>query len=157
MFLRSIALAPDADDEDATDLALVAEGDRPALARLYDRQAGLLLALAVRVAGDRELAEELVQEVFLELWHHPPPLSGAGSVRAWMIGRMRRLALARRSGDSDSAEPIAGLPPELAQVVSLAMFDGLSCAEIARRLRLSAAAVRARMARGLEMLRRRRS
>jgi RNA polymerase sigma-70 factor, ECF subfamily len=85
MFLR--AFAREDVDEDAADLALLARGDRPALARLYDRHAGFVFALGVRVAGDRAAAEELVQEVFLELWHRRP----APRVREWlMAGVLRR-------------------------------------------------------------------
>jgi DNA-directed RNA polymerase specialized sigma24 family protein len=82
MFLRAFAREA---DEDAADVALLERGDRCAFARLYDRHAGFVFALGVRVAGDR--AEELVREVFLELWHRRPALP----VREWlMAGVLRR-------------------------------------------------------------------
>jgi RNA polymerase sigma-70 factor (ECF subfamily) len=89
--LRAIAVScvAEAVDEDASDLALLALGDRSALARLYDRHAGHVFALALRWSSDRATAEELVHEVFLELWHRR--VHEAGTLRAWLVARTLRL------------------------------------------------------------------
>lgn len=50
-------------------LARVALNDRAAFRRLYECTAGVLLATAVRVLQDRSAAEDVVQDVFADLWH----------------------------------------------------------------------------------------
>ena len=49
-------------------LALIGRGDREAFARLYDRYGAAAYALAVRIVRDRELAADVVQNVFLAVW-----------------------------------------------------------------------------------------
>jgi RNA polymerase sigma-70 factor (ECF subfamily) len=95
---------PTASDESearAADAGLVAAlvaGDRNALALLYDRHAGVLLALAVRLLRDRAQAEELLHDVFLEAWHHARDFDPSrGSVRAWLVTRTRSRAFDRRA------------------------------------------------------------
>jgi RNA polymerase sigma-70 factor (ECF subfamily) len=140
-------------------LAALARGDRAALADLYDRHAPALMAVGLRILGDRPAAEAALEEVFLDLWHgarHVDP--GAGGVRVWLHARVRARALARR-GDTPTPEPAAapaalgGLLPELNVVVQLAYFEGLGCAQIAERLRLPESVVRARIARAVTNLR----
>ena len=55
-------------DPDAELVVAIARGDRDALAALYDRFAGLLLALGLRIVRDRREAEDLLHDVFLEVW-----------------------------------------------------------------------------------------
>lgn len=75
----------------------MAGGDRSAMAELYDRYAGLVLALCIRVLGDRREAEDLVHDVFLEAWRQGADYDAArGSVRAWLLVRARSRALDRR-------------------------------------------------------------
>lgn len=59
---------------DETDIELVKRveaGDESAMAMVYDRYGGRVFALANRVLGDRELAEDVTQDVFLNLWKNP--------------------------------------------------------------------------------------
>ena len=49
-------------------LKAVARGDEQALAQLYDRYGGILLGLLVRILNSREEAEDVLQEVFLQVW-----------------------------------------------------------------------------------------
>src|SRR4051794_36568099 len=56
-------------DEDLVDL--IAARDVGALDALYGRHARTTLALALKLLGDRELAEEVVQESFLKIWRRP--------------------------------------------------------------------------------------
>ena len=92
--------APSPSAEPVADAALMAalvRGDREALATLYDRHAALLLALATRLLRDRAQAEELLHDVFLEAWHHARDFDPTrGSVRAWLVTRMRSRSLDRR-------------------------------------------------------------
>jgi RNA polymerase sigma-70 factor (ECF subfamily) len=163
-------------------MAALVRGDRNALAALYDRHAGVLLALATRLLGDRPQAEELLHDVFLEAWHHARDFDPArGSVRAWLVTRTRSRAFDRRAARSrhgrlaDAAareqsaltDPDAGvpldaarvrqgvnrLPPELVTLLELAYFEGLSFSEIGEALGIPLGTVKSRMARALSLLR----
>ena len=84
-------------DGDAELVRAVARGDRPALAQLYDRFSPILLAVATRILGERREAEDLLHDVFLEVWRQAADYdSTRGSVRAWMLIRLRSRALDRR-------------------------------------------------------------
>jgi RNA polymerase sigma-70 factor (ECF subfamily) len=79
----------------------VAEGDREAFAELFDRVASCVLGVLVRLVRQRGLAEEALQETFLQVWlqadNYRPE---AGSPRAWLlnIARSRGLDVLRREG-----------------------------------------------------------
>ena len=74
----------------------VAGGDRAGLACLYDRHGPTLLAIGHRMLGSRREAEDLLHDVFLEVWRQSGDYDRArGSVRTWMTMRMRSRALDR--------------------------------------------------------------
>lgn len=59
-----------------------------ALAEIYRRHAGAAFGLARRIVGDRTLAEEVVQEVFLRLWNQPDRFDPArGSLRSYLLAQ----------------------------------------------------------------------
>ena len=63
----------------------IAQGDETALGELHDRYAGLLLALARRVLGDAEEAEDVVQDVFVQIWNQARRYdSSRASVSTWL-------------------------------------------------------------------------
>jgi RNA polymerase sigma-70 factor (ECF subfamily) len=74
---------------DATDARLVvaiARFHEDALAELYRRHGGAVFALAHRLLNDRTLAEEVVQEVFVRLWHDPDRFDAdRGSLRSFLL------------------------------------------------------------------------
>jgi RNA polymerase sigma-70 factor (ECF subfamily) len=76
---------------DASDAALVVAIGRwrqDALAEAYRRHAGAAFALARRLLGDRELAEEVLQEVFLRLWNAPERYDPErGSLRSYLLAQ----------------------------------------------------------------------
>src|SRR5438132_12134818 len=79
----------------------VAQGDEAALESLYDRYAGMLNALAHRIAGESSDAEEIVLDTFAKAWRDATRFrSERGSVAAWltMICRSRALDLVRARG-----------------------------------------------------------
>src|SRR5687767_7645752 len=78
-------------------VASMARGDRAALGMLYERHASRLLALLLRILGDRAEAEDLLHDVFLEAWRHAADYSTArGTVSAWLVLRARSRAIDRR-------------------------------------------------------------
>jgi RNA polymerase sigma-70 factor (ECF subfamily) len=78
-------------------LARMGGGDALALAALYDRYAGVLLALALRIVRDRTEAEDIVHDAFVlvgERAHHY--VAERGSVAAWLVTLARNLSIDRR-------------------------------------------------------------
>lgn len=66
--------------------------DEEILEVLYQGHGGALFAYALRLSGDRELAEEVVQDAFLRAWTHPEALDGRqGTPRAWLFTVTRNL------------------------------------------------------------------
>jgi RNA polymerase sigma-70 factor, ECF subfamily len=100
-------------DED--ELALiqgVAQGDQKAFLALYDRHAGRVHALTLRILSDPMLAEEATQDTFMKLWSRARLyLSERGSFTVWLLTIARRTALdrlrleKRRPLLSDSTDP----------------------------------------------------
>jgi RNA polymerase sigma-70 factor (ECF subfamily) len=81
-----------ADDlREASDALLVVAIGRwrqDALAEAYRRHAGAVFALARRLLVDRTLAEEITQEVFLRIWHHPEKFDpDRGSLRSYLLAQ----------------------------------------------------------------------
>jgi RNA polymerase sigma-70 factor, ECF subfamily len=77
------------DLRDASDANLVVGVGRfreEALAEIYRRHAGAAYGLAHRIVGDRAMAEEVVQEVFLRMWNEPEKFDPErGSLRAYVL------------------------------------------------------------------------
>lgn len=81
---------------DAELVAAIAGGDRVALAALYDRYAPTLMALAQRFVGSRPDAEDLIHDLFIEVWLRADSYdAGRSSVRTWLLLRTRSRALDR--------------------------------------------------------------
>jgi RNA polymerase sigma-70 factor (ECF subfamily) len=171
-----------AEGGDAALIGAIAQGDREALARLYGRYGGSLLAIAQRILSDRREAEDLLHDVFLEVWRHAGHYDAArGSVRAWLLMRMRSRALDRRKSagfsrvvslegraDNDRMaredpafapdrqavrRALAELPDEQRVVLELGYFEGLSSSEIAARVEAPVGTVKSRVAAALAKLR----
>lgn len=92
----------------------VAKGDEQAFAELYDAIAGLVHGISRRVVRDPAQAEEVTQEVMLEIWRKATTYSpAAGSVQAWVatIAHRRsvdRVRSAQASTDRDLAAGTTG-------------------------------------------------
>ncbi len=77
-------------------LAKIVKGDHQAFGQLYDHSSGLLYTLAVRILGSREEADELLQEVYLEVWRKVARYDiGRGTPIAWLITLTRSRAIDR--------------------------------------------------------------
>lgn len=75
-------------------LERVATGDRAAFAALYDRVAGLVYGITLRVIRDPAIAEEVTQEVLLAVWTNAPAFDRSrGSARAWISTLAHRRAV----------------------------------------------------------------
>ncbi len=100
--------------DEAALVAEVATGSEAALASLYDRHVNAIFAAAYRLTGDRSVAEDVVQEVFLTLWNRAERFdSNVGSLAAWLgtIARNRavdRLRAASRRPQLVSLSPTGG-------------------------------------------------
>ena len=84
---------PKGDDREDQLVLAVAKGDAGALRELYRAFERPLFSLGVRWYGDRELAEELVQEVTLRVWRKADGYDPRkGSASAWIFGVARNVA-----------------------------------------------------------------
>ncbi|HEX4311816.1 MAG TPA: sigma-70 family RNA polymerase sigma factor [Acidobacteriaceae bacterium] len=73
--------------------------DEAALAALYDRYAGMLYAMLVRILKDTSAAEEVLQDLFLQLWRGAARFDASrGSLPGWLLVIGRNRALSRLRG-----------------------------------------------------------
>jgi RNA polymerase sigma-70 factor (ECF subfamily) len=97
-------------------VALVARSDEIALAELYDRFGRIAYGLALRVLRDPALAEDAVQEAFLQIWRGAERfVPERAKASAWIMTLVHRRAVdlvrreeRRRAEPLDDASPIAG-------------------------------------------------
>jgi RNA polymerase sigma-70 factor, ECF subfamily len=87
----------DRERQDELDQALirrVVEGDTAAIGELYDQYAPVMLGLSARIVGDRETAEEIVQESFVRIWRSAASYdSTRGRLGSWMMSIVHNLSL----------------------------------------------------------------
>lgn len=85
-------------------VARMAQGDKVAIAQLYDRYAGGLLALGARILRDRLEAEDVLHDVFVEAWKRAADYDASrGTVQSWLFLRMRSRSLDRLRSKSRSS------------------------------------------------------
>lgn len=106
---------------DLDDLRASARGDRSAFGRLYDRHAPLLMALGVRILGERREAEDILHDCFVETWRHIGDYDPErASVKSWLVLRMRSRCLDRlRSAGVSRRESLGERPDETLERASL--------------------------------------
>jgi RNA polymerase sigma-70 factor, ECF subfamily len=74
----------------------VAQGDQSALAKLYELHRAPSFGLCIQLMGNPRLAEEVLQEVFVQIWEEAATHTATfGSFSAWLMGLTRRLCLER--------------------------------------------------------------
>jgi RNA polymerase sigma-70 factor (ECF subfamily) len=77
-------------------LASIVKGDQQAFSQLYDHSSTLLYTMAFRILGSREEADELLQDVYLEVWRKVARYDvGRGTPIAWLITLTRSRAIDR--------------------------------------------------------------
>lgn len=92
-------------------LALLRQGDPAAFEQIYTQLSAPLFTVILRITRDRELSEDILQEVFFKLYRSPPGPS-VQKPRAYLFQTARNLALdalRRRPGDA-SLDELPDLP-----------------------------------------------
>ena len=61
------------------------QGDQEAFSEIVDKYSTLMLRTATMIVGDRDIAEDVVQDALIQAWHHLPDLRKAGALRPWLM------------------------------------------------------------------------
>jgi RNA polymerase sigma-70 factor (ECF subfamily) len=86
-------------------------GDEAALSTLYDRYSAMLFGMLMRILRDQQAAEEVLQDMFLQLWRNAAQFDAKrGSLPAWLmvIGRNRAISRLRGRRDREVLEEEEG-------------------------------------------------
>jgi RNA polymerase sigma-70 factor (ECF subfamily) len=156
-------------------VARVARGDRAAVRLLFLRHHARVYRFVARQTGSESMADDIANEVFLELWKQAPRFEGRSEVTTWLLGiaRFKALSHLRRRKEqavdeqaaaeiADSADTpevaamkddkgaamrrmIDALPEEHRTVIDLAYYHGRSVTEIGDILSIPVATVKTRM------------
>src|SRR6185503_8867451 len=169
--------------EDRELLERIGAGDEGAYDSVFRSWYPVLVRVAGALLRDSDAAEEVAQEVMLELWRRRHVMDASVSLRAYLLRSVRNRALnhlrhlrVRRQTESDveamydapmeSDQPIvakelseavnlafAELPPRCREVFELSRVHGLKYAEIAEALEISQKTVEAQMGKALRIMR----
>jgi RNA polymerase sigma-70 factor, ECF subfamily len=161
--------------DDAQLLRRIGQGDESAMAAFYRQHGRVVLAQVLLVAGERVLAEEIVQDTMLAVWRGAGAFRGESSVRSWVIAIARRQTRDRLRGrrlrvvddaflaDQPGSGPgpevtaldraelaevigaIRGLAPRHREVLGLVFSSGLSLPEVAGVLEVPVGTVKSRL------------
>jgi RNA polymerase sigma-70 factor (ECF subfamily) len=66
-------------------LARALQGDHEAFGKIVDQYSSLMLRTASMIVGDRDVAEDVVQDALIQVWYHLPDLRKAGALRPWLM------------------------------------------------------------------------
>lgn len=165
--------------DDAQLAAAIRDGDEDAFRVFYQRHAAPLFRYSLRRVGQREVAEDMVQELFVRLWNKRASIDPNNSIKAYCyqiagnlaVDNLRRTVADPVSGDAELPEAsveldqtafeqrgrigkaLAELPDGQRQVFILSRFSGLKYSEIAQVLDISVKTVENHMGRALKKLR----
>jgi RNA polymerase sigma-70 factor, ECF subfamily len=157
--------------------------EQQAMTEIFDRYARLVYSVALRVLRDVGHAEDVMQEIFFQLWRNPDSFSfSRGTLATWLlvVARNRAIDHLRQRQPAETIEEIAvasatnlqseaecnimmqrvrgilgDLPQEQQQSLQMAFFDGLSHSEIAERTGQPLGTVKTRIRSALISLRKR--
>jgi RNA polymerase sigma-70 factor (ECF subfamily) len=166
---------------DLTLVSAIRSGDENAMAELYDRYSSVVYSIALRVLGETGAAEDVLQEVFLQLWRNPGLFdSSRGNMGPWLavISRNRAIdALRKRRPETDIEDIVVSVVPDMAgeadrsramekvrgalsampaqqrSALEMAYFEGLSHTEIAEKTGEPLGTIKTRIRTGLLSLR----
>jgi RNA polymerase sigma-70 factor (ECF subfamily) len=175
------------EEENRRDIALIARivaRDGTSVGELYDRHSRLLYGLLLKIIKDRSEAEELLQEVFVQVWTRADTYNvQLGTPIAWLVRIARNRAIDRlrantvrtrtveatplpppvetpeaRAAMTEQQRAVAraleALPPDQRQLIEHAYFSGLTQSELAERFGLPLGTVKTRVRSGMMTLRR---
>jgi RNA polymerase sigma-70 factor (ECF subfamily) len=162
-------------------VAWIRAGDQQAMSELYDRYGKVVYAVALRVLQDASGAEDVLQDVFLQLWRKPDAFDASrGSLAAWLAVIARHRAIDRvrkRRPETDIEECVIASGPDLRDetertlviekvrgvlaemnpdqrtALELAFFQGLTHTEIAEKTGEPLGTIKTRIRTGLQQLR----
>jgi RNA polymerase sigma-70 factor, ECF subfamily len=156
-------------------IARIASGDRLAMQTLFARHRVSVYRWVVRIVRDEALAEDLMSEVFLDVWRQAAKFESRASVSTWLLAIARYKALCARrrrphaeldeaivstvADPADDAEivlqkknraemlrqSLAKLSPEHGEVIDLVYYHGKSVREVAEIVGAAEATVKTRM------------
>jgi RNA polymerase sigma-70 factor (ECF subfamily) len=167
---------------DAVLLDRIVARDPNALGELYDRYSRLLFGLVLRILKNRDEAEEVLQEAFIQAWTRAGTFHRElGSAAGWLVGIARNRAIDRlranavrpaaldRPADAAPADPagpgwpgdeqidirraLGLLPADQRELIEEAYFLGLTHSELAARHGLPLGTVKTRIRAGMQALR----
>ncbi len=171
----TFAVSRDTASDDAELLRRIGQGDEDAMAAFYRAHGRAVFAQVLLVAGERVLAEEIVQDTMLAVWRGAGSFRGESSVRSWVIAIARRqtrdrlrgrrlrvvdeVFLADRPGSGPGPEAMAldraelaevmdairELAPAHREVLGLVFGSGLSLPEVACVLEIPVGTVKSRL------------
>jgi RNA polymerase sigma-70 factor (ECF subfamily) len=170
-----------AGSSDAVLVSAIRAGDESAMGKLYDRYSSIVYGVALRVLEDAGEAEDVLQEVFLQLWRRPALFDASrGSLGAWLavITRNRAIdAVRKRKPQTDVEDVVIAVEADLASetersgwlskirtalgampasqrnALEMAYFEGMTHAEIAERTGEPLGTIKTRIRTGLMALR----
>jgi len=162
-------------------VSAVRSGDEQAMAQIYERYSAIVYSVALRVLGDTAAAEDILQEVFMQLWRTPGGFdSSRGSLPGWLavIARNRAIdSLRKRRPETDINDVVVSIEPDLAataewnralekvrgvldgmpslqrSALEMAFFQGLTHSEIAEKTGEPLGTIKTRIRAGLLSLR----
>lgn len=168
---------------DANLIARMRAGDQEAMTALYDRHSSIVYAVALRILGDTAAAEDVLQEIFMQLWRNPAAFdSSRGSLPAWLgvIARHRAIDVLRKRHPQTDLEDVViasshdlrketecnamvekvrsamtEMFPEQRRCMEMAFFEGLTHSEIAAKTGEPLGTVKTRIRSALIQLRKR--
>ena len=156
-------------------IARIAEGDRLAMRTLFGRHRVAVYRWLLRLVNNEALAEDLLSDVFLDVWRQAAAFEARSSVSTWLlaIARYKALSARRRRVDAplddeivcnvaDSADDpeavlqkkdradllrhaLTSLSPEHGEVIDLVYYHGKSIKEVAEIVGAAEATVKTRM------------
>jgi RNA polymerase sigma-70 factor (ECF subfamily) len=172
---------PNAMTSDTALVTAIRSGDQGAMKALYDRYSSIVYSVALRVLQDTGAAEDLLQDIFMQLWRNPGAFDASrGNMAAWLavIARNRAIDALRRRRPEDDIEDVAvsvehdlvseadrsrtmdkvrgalqAMPAPQRSVLEMAYFEGLTHSEIAGKTGEPLGTVKTRIRAGLLSLR----
>src|SRR5947209_2773950 len=98
-------------------MAAIRSGDESAMAALYDRYSSIVYAVGLRVLADTGAAEDVLQDVFMQLWRNPGVFDASrGNLGAWLavIARNRAIdTLRKRRPETDIEDVVLSVTPDM--------------------------------------------